>query len=272
MRFSPFLILLLFLSGLSKGQESSPIQGAFFGLDNDLPRRANLLCKGAKGLDGMPLNFLYPIADSSLWANDFVVIDKQGNSHVPHCAVLAPADELGENRTVLLIGEFGQSPSNPPVEVRVVGDLWTLPQSEEESAPSKVINLKGQLTNKIIPLSSGPSIFFVQRISGSISECGNEFQCIQVVWSGGVRPFLKKDEEADLVKYYTGYYSVGDSLIAVKPRYIRDIEDNDNFHQLCFEGNKAIEMIRIEPEVVMDPNDDPNPACEISLKEDLKLD
>ena len=34
---------------------------------------------------------------------------------------MAPANENGENRTVLLLGEFGTARTNPPVEVRVVG-------------------------------------------------------------------------------------------------------------------------------------------------------
>ena len=33
-------------------------------------------------------------------------------------AVLAPANENGENRTVLLLGEFGTAVTNPPVEVQ----------------------------------------------------------------------------------------------------------------------------------------------------------
>ena len=36
-------------------------------------------------------------------------------------AVLAPANENGENRTVLLLGEFGTAVDQSPVEVRVVG-------------------------------------------------------------------------------------------------------------------------------------------------------
>ena len=51
---------------------------------------------------------------------DFEVVDNLGNIHIPMSAVLAPANENGENRTVLS-GEFGTAVTNPPVEVRVVG-------------------------------------------------------------------------------------------------------------------------------------------------------
>ena len=48
-----------------------------------------------------------------------------GDIHIPICVFLAPANENGENRTVLLIGEFGTAINNPPVEIRIVGDLFT---------------------------------------------------------------------------------------------------------------------------------------------------
>ena len=70
-----------------------------FGLDNALP---SLLC-GRLGslLDGMPVNFKFPLDSSSLSGTDFEVVDSLGNIHIPMCAVLAPANENGENRTVL---------------------------------------------------------------------------------------------------------------------------------------------------------------------------
>ena len=96
----------------------------FFGLDNALP--GLLLCNQQGGLlDGMPVNFKFPIDVSSLSETDFEVLDSAGNIHTPDCVSLAPADEDGENRTVLLLGELGTAVTNPPVEVRVVGDLFT---------------------------------------------------------------------------------------------------------------------------------------------------
>ncbi len=105
--------------------QSNPIVSAFFGLDNAMPFQANLLCPGAMGMDGMPVNFIFPIEASTLSASDFEVIDGLGNIHIPMCAVLAPANENGENRTVLLIGEFGDDVTSPPVEVKIVSDLFT---------------------------------------------------------------------------------------------------------------------------------------------------
>ena len=58
-------------------------------------------------IDGMPVNFRFPLDSASLSGIDFEVVDSLGNIHIPMSAVLAPANENGENRTVLLLGEFG---------------------------------------------------------------------------------------------------------------------------------------------------------------------
>ena len=127
------LLLLLVLFGCSKDNgDSSPrdipqdtLVSAFFGLDNALP--SLILCNQQGGLlDGMPVNFKFPLDVSSLSETDFEVLDSLGNIHTPICVSLAPANENGENRTVLLLGEFGTAVTNPPVEVRVVGDLFTI--------------------------------------------------------------------------------------------------------------------------------------------------
>ena len=74
----------------------------FFGLDNALP--SLLLCNQLGGqLDGMPVNFKYPLDASSLSETDFEVVDSLGNIHTPLCVSLAPANENGENRTVLSV-------------------------------------------------------------------------------------------------------------------------------------------------------------------------
>ena len=103
------LLILLALFGCSKDNgDSSPrdipqdtIVSAFFGLDNALP---GLLCnQPGIPLDGMPVNFKFPLDVSSLSETDFEVLDSLGNIHTPNCVSLAPANENGENRTVLLV-------------------------------------------------------------------------------------------------------------------------------------------------------------------------
>ena len=236
---------------------------AFFGLDNALP---SLLCNQlGSQLDGMPVNFRFPLDSSSLSEADFEVVDSLGNIHIPMCAVLAPANDNGENRTVLLVVEFGTTITNPPVEVRVVGDLFTTDTFSGESACSAIINLNGITTMNVVPLNDGPSLFFAQRIDGNLNECNSATQTIQVAWNGGITPYISSDTESDLFQYYLGYSDSSGVLIPHVPISIADINDNDNFHQLCFSTSDEIVKISMMANTVEDPNQDPNLYCEIDV-------
>ena len=256
---SVFTILSFFTSAIAQ----DTLVSAFFGLDNGLP---SLLCNQiGSQLDGMPVNFKFPIDASSLSETDFEVLDSLGNIHTPVCVFLAPANENGENRTVLLLGEFGTAVTNPPVEVRVVGDLFTRDTLSGESACSEIINLNGLTTTNVIPLADGPSLFFAQRIDGNLNECSSGTQTIQVAWNGGITPYISADAESDLFQYYIGYSDSAGVLIPHVPISIADINDNDNFHQLCFSTSDAIVKISMMANTVEDPNQDPNIFSEIDV-------
>ena len=236
---------------------------AFFGLDNAL---SSLLCNQLGSLlDGMPVNFKFPLDAATLSVSNFEVVDILGNKHIPMCALLAPANENGENRTVLLLGEFGTAVTNPPVEVRVVGDLFTTDTLSGESACSEIINLNGITTTNVIPLDDGPSLFFAQRIDGNLNECNSGTQTIQVAWNGGITPYISGDTESDLFQYYIGYSDSSGVLIPHVPISIADINDNDNFHQLCFSTSDEVVKISMMANTVEDPNQDPNLYSEIDV-------
>ena len=267
--FKLFTVILLFSCKIideeiyiDKPQDA--IVSAFFGLDNVLP--SLFLCNQLGGqLDGMPVNFKFPLDVSSLSETDFEVLDRLGNIRTPMCVSLGPANENGENRTVLLLGEFGTPITNPPVEVKVVGDLFTTDTFSGESACSEIINLKGITTSNVIPLADGPSLFFAQRIDENLNECNSGSQTIQVAWNGGVTPYISGDTEYDLFEYYVGYSDSSGVLIPHTPISIADIYDNDNFHQLCFSTNDEIIKISMMANTVKDPNHDPNLYSEISF-------
>ena len=265
------LLLLLVLFGCSKDNTDNSqgdipqetIVSAFFGLDNVLP---GLLCnQPGSQLDGMPVNFKFPLDVSSLSETDFEVVDRLGNIHTPNCVSLAPANENGENRSVLLLGEFGTAVTNPPVEVRVIGDLFTTNTISGESACSEIINLNGITTTNVIPLDDGPSLFFAQKIDGNLNECNLGTQTIQVAWNGGITPYISGDAESDLYQYYVGYSNSSGDLTPHIPISIADINDNDNFHQLCFSTSDEIVKVSMMANTVEDPNHDPNLYSEIDV-------
>jgi hypothetical protein len=111
-------LVITTLTFVLNAKPQDTLVSGFFGLDNALP----VLLAGRPGIliDGMPVNFRFPLDSSSLSVTDFEVIDSLGNIHIPMNAVLSPANENGENRTVLLLGEFGTAVTNPPAEVRPI--------------------------------------------------------------------------------------------------------------------------------------------------------
>lgn len=269
MRRKILLSAITILTFVINAKSQDTLVSAFFGLDNGLP---SLLCNQPGSLlDGMPVNFIFPIDASTLSESDFEVVDSLGNIHIPMCAVLAPANENGENRTVLLLGEFGTAVTNPPVEVRIVDDLFTTDTLSGDSACSEIINLNGFTTTNVIPLADGPSLFFAQRIDGNLNECNSGVQTIQVAWNGGITPYISGDTESDLFQYYIGYSDSSGVLIPHVPISIADINDNDNFHQLCFSTSDEIVKISMMANAVEDPNQDPNLYSEIDVSSCTQL-
>ena len=108
MRFRFHILIIFFISFLSSCTENNEepqeevkqdaLVSGFFGLDNALP--SLFLCNQQAGLlDGMPVNFKFPLDASSLSETDFEVLDRLGNIHTPMCCLLytspSPRDRYG---------------------------------------------------------------------------------------------------------------------------------------------------------------------------------
>ena len=172
---------------LSAEQSARPLS-AFFGLDNKLPFGANVLCLGAGGEDGMPVVLSHTIKPDSLQAEDFRVVRQSGATNTPMCVTLRPAGDKDENRTVLLIGEFGNADDDPPVKVLIVDDLLS------DATDSPQVNFRGTQVS-VIPLEAGPEIILaaavpkdIWSLSGRGTSCPTATeQVVRVTWTGGVR-------------------------------------------------------------------------------------
>ena len=71
--------------------------------------------------------------------------------------------------------------------------------------------------------------------------------------------------ESDLFQYYIGYSDSSGVLIPHIPISIADIDDNDNFHQLCFSTSMKLLKFQWWLTSVEDPNHDPNLYSEIDV-------
>ncbi|WP_421806881.1 hypothetical protein [Flagellimonas sp.] len=239
---------------------------AFFGLDNDLPRRANLMYRKAYGKDGMPLVFSHELDPKTIQGSDFEVTTIKGNVFIVEAASLLPANEEFELRTVLLIGEYGSYPDNQPVSVKIVGDLMTRTGQ----------NYNGQ-SIKVIPLEEGPVLsyaeYFIIDEKYPYVKKGNGCDCpkeetklvVKAVWSGGVRAINGKELGDDERSAFVVSMLKGMDTVQVTPFKLADLSDNDNNIDLCLKEDGIPISLEVKENTAIDPRDDKNPKTQIKV-------
>lgn len=246
---------------------------AFFGLDKGLPRFLSdrVICEGAGGQDGMPVIFSHEVDASTLEPGDFEIIKESGEVGSVTCLTLAPADDPGELRTVLLAGEFGDA-ADQPASVRIIGNIASLDGS---------VTFKGAKVD-VTPLEEGPSLVFAQVVPrdewklrqaatgipfGGGSGCpqGTE-QIVRATWAGGVtKPSGAAADEAEARLYEVVIAEQNGSQTVITPFALGDLGDGDNNHKLCLDRQGAVTSVRFPAGHLTDPRDDLNPATAIDL-------
>jgi hypothetical protein len=239
---------------------------AFFGLDNKLTRRANIIYSKAYGKDGMPLVFSHELDPGSIEGADFEVTTKQGNVFLAEAASLLPANEEFELRTVLLIGEYGNYPDNQPVSVKVIGDLMTRTGQ----------NYKGK-TVAVIPLEEGPVLSYAEYFvfdqdypyvrKGRGCDCPKDEtkMVVKAVWSGGVRATNGKELGVNELKNFRITMLKGTETITVTPFLLADLSDNDNNIDICLKEDGIPILIEVDENIAIDPNNDKNPKTKVTI-------
>jgi hypothetical protein len=255
-------------------QESNGLFSAFFGLDNDLPRRALNFVPDGDGLDGMSVIFSREVDLESVQAGDFRVTTQSGDVGYVHGVTLAPAIDEGELRTALLVGEYG-SVQDPPVLVEIVENLYSM---------DKGINFKGS-SIVVIPLEDGPTLILAEIVpesiwrrnigkradrttfSGSgVPEREEIRQVIRVTWTGGVE--LENGNEIDgsnLMHYIVTVEAANGLTREISPIAFADLHDNDNNHLLCLDTFDHPISVRFQEGLLVDPNQDLNPETSVLI-------
>ena len=246
------------------GREAA-LLSAFFGLDNHLPYLANLgICNGAARLDGMPVVFSHELDLESLQAGDFEVYSENGQTGSIKCVTLAPADNLGEWRTVLIVGELG-SQKDKPMTVRIVGNLLSKDHS---------VNFI-ETEVGVVPLDDGPSLVFAELVparewelgrpatklpwgGGSSCPLGSQ-QIIRVTWEGGVTLPGGAEVDDSIRRAYKVLVSDDQGVTReIQPFALGDLGDGDNNHLLCLDVRDPAKEISFPGGLLTDPNEDFN--------------
>lgn len=252
------------------------VLSAFFGLDNTLtlPRWARPICPKAVNKDGMPLVFSEEIDQKSLQPTDFLIVTKSGKKKTPICATLRPAGEEDEDRTVLLIGDFGDHPKDPPLKVQIVSSLLA-----EDGR-----DFKGQSV-AVTPLPEGPFLVYAESFPASRPEPKRSLrgrlvqrhgkgkacpkstkQVVRVIWSGGVRGIDGKDiNQTHRKKFQVTFRKKDGTSYQASPFQLADLGDNDNNIELCFQTLDTPTKVDVTEGFAIDPRGDKNPKTSVPI-------
>ena len=249
---------------IDKSREAKVLT-AFFGLD-ELPLQSILLYRKGLGKNGMPIVFSQEVDPSTLDNSDFKVIIKKGEKLDVEFVTLKPANEEYELRTILLIGEYGSYPDNPPVSVKIVSDL--LSRSGQ--------NYKGQRLN-VIPLPEGPTISYAEyftfnddypyKKSGYGCDCPRKDTeiVVRAVWAGGVRAVNGNELGENEHDAFQVTMISGEDTIKVRPYQLADINDGDNNIDLCLKEKGVPILIEADAGIAIDPRGDQNPQTKMKV-------
>ncbi|MEM1111907.1 MAG: hypothetical protein AAGI11_08360, partial [Pseudomonadota bacterium] len=255
------------LASVDAAGRTAELLSAFFGLDNQLPRASNLgICDGAAGKDGMPVIFSHELDIESVQAGDFEVRTESGKLGQISCVTLAPADDFGEWRTVLVVGELGSADDQPSL-VRIVGHVLSI---------DKTLNFRGREVG-VVRLENGPSLSWSETVPaqewnlgraatrlpwGGGSACPEgTAQVIRVTWQGGVTlPGGDEVDDSIRLAYEVTVAGAQGKQRLVRPFSLGDKGDSDNNHLLCLDATDPAVSVYFPANLVTDPNEDLNPA------------
>ncbi len=252
--------------------QGAALLSAFYGLDDAVPFFGSYRICGEFGhTDGMPAIFSKELDTATLQAGDFRVTLADGQSISVACATPAPAEDVGELRTMLLVGDFG-SIDNQPVSVEVTGNVISLDHRT---------NFKGARVD-VTRLEHGPGLVHAEVVpeeqweldkqasalpfgGGSGCPAGTR-QVVRVVWAGGVtKPGGDEIDDTERSAYGVFVAGEGGELTEVTPFAIGDLGDGDNNHELCLDVTTRVVRVEFPEKLMTDPREDLNPATAVSI-------
>ena len=221
---------------------------AFFGLDNAIQALRY------KGADGVPVTFSKRVADpDSLEPEMFTVISRSGKRVHPLRVTTRPADETSKRHSVLLIGEFGNEPDDPPAKVKVTGHLILAGGDNAQGLSVDVTQLK-----------DGPSLVLAYAVSPEDlpdDDIPSETkQVVVAIWNGGITPM----EGVIAENHRLGYSVEIENGSTVQPIGVGDI-GGDNYEYLYLDTEETALRVNIKSGLLMDPRGDVNPATSVEV-------
>ncbi|MFO0635427.1 MAG: hypothetical protein U0168_21495 [Nannocystaceae bacterium] len=188
---------------------------------------------------------------TSLVAHAFMVVLADGSRVRARAAVLAPASEDDENRTVTLWGDFGDAIERPPTDVVVIDRVW-----DEQGGP-----LLGS-ASKVEPLGQGPRP--VLALVGA-NGCPAGELTVRSYWTDELHGVDALDLGAVEIELADG--------ARIHPNGFGDVRDNgsdtvdDNVLDLCLAASAIPRRVRWDPGVFRGAAGQPSAAAELAVFE-----
>lgn len=205
------------------------------------------------GDDALPVVFSAEIDAASLVPEAFVVAREDGSRARPREAVLAPASEDDENRTVLLVGEFGGPHDNPPRNVAVIGALYT-----EDGRPLR------HVAAEVLAFDVAPTVVFAEARAPAAGRCADAGAMVRTYWQEGLRGVEPEDLAAVTVERRGG----GETTPFAFDDHALDAQGGeDNVLDLCLRGEEPPVRLRVRPGAFADPAGHVNAAVDIDVGE-----
>ena len=204
------------------------------------------------GEDALPVVFNVELDASTVVAEHFIVAREDGSRARPTAARLSPANESDENRTVLLIGDFGAPADRPPTNVAVSGAVYS-----ERGA-----SLRG-LASDVLAFTTPPTIVYAELLSPAEGRCADHGSAVRTYWTEGLRA-LKPESKAG--------FSIGtDDGGSVQAASFDDQGSpgddaaDDNVLDVCVAGDARPVRLRVEAGVLTDPAGHANAAIDVDI-------
>ena len=173
-------------SHVSANDHPSRLLSAFFGLDDSLPFRANILCLGAWQKDGMPVIFPQTLDPQSLQAKDFKVTTRSGAQKTPvFVADLQLPDEPSGRVDQYSIGKIVARylPENAIVSDESATNGLGPALALATAQPHDVLSLTGGSIGQGLPVAGGAAVACPDRKVVCLHGDGGAMYTVQSLWT-----------------------------------------------------------------------------------------
>jgi hypothetical protein len=185
----------------------------------------------------------------------FGIVRADGQRVRPVEARLGPADEGDENRSVLLVGEFG-APDAEPIAVHVIANLFSETGESYEG-----------LDAEVSPLASADRLLVIERLDPGEGRCPAARQVLRTYWTDALAGVAADDLEAIELVLADGSrrtpsdfddHAAREGEAALGPA-------DDNVLDLCVDVELPVVRLRIAAEQFTDAAGHLTAAAEVAL-------